>query len=550
MTVLVTEPNHKNSLAVCRALVASGLRVVTMGRRFSQTNYSRYNSKSFNFRWERHGFLESVVQIASLTDATTLIPVGARSVFASHKYRELLSEKINFAIAPPPSLLLSKNKADLFQFAREIGLDVPESERFSDYEALVRSLRTFPLPFVVKSSSELSKFKPFYVRNKDDLERVLREDLFSGPIAEGELVLQRLISGPGQGFFALYQNQHCKRVMMHERLRETPETGGSSWAAKSIYSAPLFESGKLLLDALDWHGPAMVEFKVYLTNGIPYLIELNPKLWGSLDLTIASGVNIPLDLVNIASGTELKPDFMFERGIHFYWPLDSVKSLLGRKDLGKEEFLTNIKVADFLPHVIQLVQTVFLAAKNKLKTRTLFRFLYWVKTKGWRAGFDRFVGEILGIPTKGACQINDFLWVGAQPGALGRHTLRFWKRTDIVSLVSTPLSDDYSMRFSVHTMPVTEFVSIPPEILLTYTNQLMDMEKSGKKIFLHCREGVGRAPTIAAAFMIRNGMNVGEAIKQIMSGRRPTSLTEHQLDSLNQFYNFLRSRPSSNGTGG
>lgn len=541
MDVIVTEPNHKNALAVCRALATNGLGVVVMGRRFSQANFSNSTGRSFNFRWERDDFVDKVLEIAGKSGAETLIPVGARSVFATNESREQIARKVDFAIGPAPSLALSKNKAELLEFAAGLGLEIPENERSSEYSSLVKSLKKFPLPFVVKSSSELSRFKPLYVRTKDDVKRVLREETLAAASAEGELILQRLIVGPGQGFFALYQDQKCKRVMMHQRLRETPETGGSSWAAKSIYSAPLFESGMLLLDALGWHGPAMVEFKVDSTTGKPYLIELNPKLWGSLDLCIASGVNIPLDLVKIASGKELEPDFTFERGVHFYWPLDSFKALLGRNELGKEKFLTNVKAADFSPHVIQLVQNLVMVMVDNLRGRAFFRMFYWVKTKGIRTALDRFVGEILGIPTKGACEVDDFLWLGAKPGALGRRSLRRGGRSDIISLVSTPLPDDYQTQFLLHKMPVTEFVAISPEVLLDYSDRLIDLENEGKRVYLHCREGVGRAPTLAIAFMIRKGLNLEESMAQISSARRPTSLTDLQLASLHGFVDFLKS---------
>ena len=42
-----------------------------------------------------------------------------------------------------------------------------------------------------------------------------------------------------------------------------------------------------LLDSLNWNGPAMVEFKLDQNLNEYKLIEINPKLWGSLDLTIS-----------------------------------------------------------------------------------------------------------------------------------------------------------------------------------------------------------------------------------------------------------------------
>ena len=50
---------------------------------------------------------------------------------------------------------------------------------------------------------------------------------------------------------------------------------------------------------LKWHGVAMVEFKKkFLTNKL-YLMEINPKFWGSHDLAIASGINFAKEYISI-----------------------------------------------------------------------------------------------------------------------------------------------------------------------------------------------------------------------------------------------------------
>ena len=83
----------------------------------------------------------------------------------------------------------------------------------------------------------------------------------------------------------------------------------------------LFATGRSVLDALGWHGVAMVELKRHTADGRDYLMEVNPKLWGSLDLAIAAGADFPLDLVRIASGEEL-PELPSPDGpLRLCWPL-------------------------------------------------------------------------------------------------------------------------------------------------------------------------------------------------------------------------------------
>ncbi len=55
-----------------------------------------------------------------------------------------------------------------------------------------------------------------------------------------------------------------------------------------------------LLEALDFEGPVMAEFR---TDGVDcWLIELNARLWGSLQLAVDAGVDFPRLLVGAALG--------------------------------------------------------------------------------------------------------------------------------------------------------------------------------------------------------------------------------------------------------
>ena len=92
-----------------------------------------------------------------------------------------------------------------------------------------------------------------------------------------ETVLQEYIPGHGCGLFATYQNGACKRVFMHRRVREYPATGGVSSCAESFYDARLEFYGTRMLDALHWHGVAMVEFRRDARDGEYKLMEINPK---------------------------------------------------------------------------------------------------------------------------------------------------------------------------------------------------------------------------------------------------------------------------------
>src|SRR5207249_2900067 len=86
------------------------------------------------------------------------------------------------------------------------------------------------------------------------------------------------------------------------RVHEVPLTGGGSSYRRSVPPpALMLAAARTLLEALEWHGVAMVEFKRE-PDGRFCLMEVNPRLWGSLALAIDAGVNFPLGLWRIAAG--------------------------------------------------------------------------------------------------------------------------------------------------------------------------------------------------------------------------------------------------------
>ncbi len=60
--------------------------------------------------------------------------------------------------------------------------------------------------------------------------------------------------------------------------------------------------------------------------------------------------------------------------------------------------------------------------------------------------------------------------------------------------------------------------------------------KNGKKVYVHCKNGHGRSPTMVAAYMIRYlGRNVDEAVAEILNHRNEVHLEFSQREALGKF---------------
>jgi predicted ATP-grasp superfamily ATP-dependent carboligase len=82
-----------------------------------------------------------------------------------------------------------------------------------------------------------------------------------------------------------------------------------------------------LLDRLDYSGAAMLEFKQDQQSGEYVLMEINARLWGSLQLAVDAGVDFPAALVAITLCERL-PGSTPKVGVRTAWELGEVDHAL------------------------------------------------------------------------------------------------------------------------------------------------------------------------------------------------------------------------------
>lgn len=80
-----------------------------------------------------------------------------------------------------------------------------------------------------------------------------------------------------------------------------------------------------------------------------------------------------------------------------------------------------------------------------------------------------------------------------------------------------------------HTAPTQDQLDFGVSVL----EKLVAMKK---KIYIHCQNGHGRAPTIVAAYFIKHGKEVDEAIDFVKNKRPTIHLEEVQKQALEEFY--------------
>ena len=317
--VLVTDGEFKHTLGIIRALADRGheVHVLAASGRAPAVHSNVVAS------WHRvpppsaAGYDERLREVAAALRPVSLVAVGNGAVAAANRLRGSLPPDIGLALAPAEALETANDKARTAALARSVGVRAPRECVVKDLETLRSAWAELGTPLVLKSRREEGRKVVRYVRAERDLQPAFEAVRALAPTG---VLAQEYVRGEGLGFSALYWHGARVRQFMHRRVREWPPSGGTSACAESILESPaLARAGSALLDALGWHGVAMVEFKGDPETGDLALMEINAKFWGSHDLALAAGVCFPGDLVALLEGRALPPQSPC-RAVRFSWP--------------------------------------------------------------------------------------------------------------------------------------------------------------------------------------------------------------------------------------
>lgn len=244
----------------------------------------------------------------------------------------------NYLLPSKDSLIIADNKELLIKHARGVGLRCPKTFfRVSPDEIrdLSRSELTYPSIIKFRGDARKSHWNPQERYSIVSSSEALVSEYLRMHAIEEYPIIQEYVYGRGFGYFALFdKRRQLKAQFCHRRIREYPITGGPSSCCESFYDAELVKMGKKLLESLEWKGLAMVEFKYDETRKQYFIIEVNPRYWGSLPLAIYSGVNFPVLHALSALEVDYQPVLNYRLGVKVRFLDKDVKSII--KGIGVE----------------------------------------------------------------------------------------------------------------------------------------------------------------------------------------------------------------------
>ncbi len=297
--------NERSCYSVAKSLKKRGYSTTVISNSFHPIEFSKYVDKFLKLRFDitRDVFAakEEVIEYLELNKVGALIPINDIAVqFVSYFQEEIRNFTCLLNINKAEVLQYSHNKYSLWKIAKELGVPVPESKLVSTYSQFQELKYQIQFPLIARPIySKLIKGNSIFgfavkkIENLNDLDNFIREKINTTPV-----MLQEVLNGQGVGYNFLSNEGNILNAYAHERINEE-WGGGQSTLRKSIpvNNYNLESYSRKLIKAIKWSGIAMIEYKIY--NNKPYLIEINGRPWGSMEVGIRAGVDLLSDMVKV-----------------------------------------------------------------------------------------------------------------------------------------------------------------------------------------------------------------------------------------------------------
>ncbi len=309
MTVLVLDGHSRAALETVQSLGRAGVQVdLAAEAQDCLAMHSRYNSRKLQQPSQERatGFQSWLREQDRLRNYTLIVPATETSILGLRQLDENDPLRRKAVIPGDKALDIALDKEKTWQLAGQLGVPTPSGVLLSTLSD-VSPAQQFPVVLKpthskVMVNGALRTLAVAVVKDESERWEQLRRWLSLTQVQQ-----QEYIQGRGVGVEFLFNRGRKIWHFAHERVHEYPLTGGASSYRRSINPpAAMLQDAQKLLTALHWHGVAMVEFKID-AKGQHWLMEINPRLWGSLALSIDAGVDFPLGLLQVAKGEQPVP---------------------------------------------------------------------------------------------------------------------------------------------------------------------------------------------------------------------------------------------------
>ena len=269
-------------------------------------------------------YLKAIVREGAERSYDVLLPFGNNATAVVARHVDALRPHFATVVPSQEVFVKAHDKGRTFNLMAGSDVPIPRTRKVNRREDLPGIEAEIGYPAVVKARISSGVVRGLrYAKSRPELEAGI-EDIegqagVAGVVDFSSPIVQEFIPGELYDVCALFNHGEPRAILVQQRVLMYPPSGGVGAINRTVDVPELLELGKEVGRLLRWHGPAQIEFKHDQRDGQYKLIEVNPKLWGTVDLSIRARVNFPEMAAQLALYGDVAPVESYRVGVTYKW---------------------------------------------------------------------------------------------------------------------------------------------------------------------------------------------------------------------------------------
>lgn len=278
-----------------------------------------------------NNFIPTLLEICEKEQVDVVLPQVTAELEKLARYApEFEKEGVHIAVSTKKCIKLANNKHELMKRSTAIGIPTPSFRLVNNFDQLEKCIETLGYPkkpvvikppishgmigFRIIDESE-DKRRAFF-NNKPEGIRIRKEELKFLGDAFPKLLIMEYLPGPEYTIDVLSKEKEAMVVV--PRRRDFIRTG-ITFEATVEKDERIIDYSKKLTERIGLEYAHGFQFKCD-ENGVPKIIECNPRIQGTMVLSTLAGANIIYGAVKLALGEKI-PEFNLKWGTKLlrYW---------------------------------------------------------------------------------------------------------------------------------------------------------------------------------------------------------------------------------------
>lgn len=387
--ILVMDGQTIAALAIIRSLGEKGFEIhCGEDFRYNLSSFSKYVKKAVVYPspvTRPDQFCDFVLNLTKQERYNLIIPVADDTTLLLSKYKEKFLRYTKLYLADFSAVSKLGNKGEAIKIAQKLSIPVPATY-FPEDTGIeeIKNRVKYPVLIRPRISSGSRGIKYVSSRSKFDIAYKQVENEYGNPI------VQEYISHDGGHYsIGVLFDRDSKPVAIHvyKELKQYPLQGGTAAVAVSIKKERWVDYFLEILRSMKWVGPAHMDVLYDSASNTPRLLEINPRFWMSLNLSVKAGVDFPYLLYKLTNESKFSPVSLYKEGLIYRWIFPNEILWLtqtSRKREGFKEFINfwdkntcygDLSLDDPMP-VIGIIHQSIHFLSNSDKRKMIFR-------RGW-----------------------------------------------------------------------------------------------------------------------------------------------------------------------